>query len=107
MGRLGRHHAANSEIAAQFHGRAAAPSGDPPETNPQASSVSLRASSADCSPFEIEPASYSNHAIHIGETTFKEAGTISFGDGADGLDIESVGEGTLEPRQIRNSSMEP
>jgi len=84
-------------ITVEFHGRAAAPAGDPLQTNPQAASFSLKASSADGSPFEIEHASYSNHAIYTGETTFTETGTISFGDTGDEFDIDTVGEGTLGP----------
>lgn len=84
-------------ITAQFYGRAAAPSGDPPQTDPQATSVSLQASFADGSPFEIERVSYSNHAIHTGETTFTETGTVSFDDADDGFDVDTIGEGTLGP----------
>lgn len=84
-------------ISAQFQGRASRPSGDPPRTDPAATSVSVHAVMSDGSPFEIEAASYSNHVAYTGESTFSETGTISFGSGGDEIEIATVGEGTLGP----------
>jgi hypothetical protein len=50
-------------ITALFHGEAAAPSGDPPHTDPRASSISIEAVSADGSDAGIQRASYENHAV--------------------------------------------
>ena len=48
-------------VVGHFHGEAAAPSGQPPETDPRATSVSLTATTADGSDAGIERASYHNH----------------------------------------------
>jgi hypothetical protein len=84
-------------ISAQFHERAAEPSGEPPRTDPKASSVSIEALTSDGSPLGIEHASYSNHVTYTGESTFSETGTISYGDAAGEIDVVTVGEGTLGP----------
>lgn len=84
-------------MASRFRGAAAAPSGEPPQTDPSASSVSIEAVLADGSAAGIQQASYENHAVHTGETTFQEAGTIRFGEGEDELQIATLGEGTLGP----------
>jgi hypothetical protein len=84
-------------IRAQFRGEAAAPSGDPPQTDPHATTVSVEAVTADGANAGIERASYRNHAIHTGATTFTEAGRIRFDDGDDELEIVTVSEGTLAP----------
>jgi hypothetical protein len=85
------------EVAARFQGEAAPPSGDPPQTDPRATSVSVKASTSDGTPFAVAGASYSNHVTYSGESTFAETGTISFDDGAGELDIATVGDGTLGP----------
>jgi hypothetical protein len=84
-------------MAAHYRGAAAAPSGDPPRTDPRASSVSIEAATADGSDAGIERASYANHVVYTGESTFSETGTISFGDGDGQLEIASVSDGTLGP----------
>ena len=86
-------------VSARFRGTAARPSGEPPQTHPVASSVSIEGSTSDGAPFEIEHASYSNHVTYTGESTFAESGTISFGDAHGELDIVTVGEGTIGPRK--------
>ena len=48
-------------VVGHFHGEAAAPSGQPPETDPRATSVSLTATTADGSDAGIERASSHNH----------------------------------------------
>jgi hypothetical protein len=84
-------------ISARFEGEAAEPSGDPPQTNPRATTVSIEAVTADGSPLGIERASYRNQVTFTGESTFTETGTISFGEGDGELDIATIGEGTLGP----------
>ena len=84
-------------ISAQFHGRAAEPSGEPPRTDPKAVSVSIEAWASDGSPLGIEQASYLNHVSYTGESTFSETGTISYDDAAGEIDVVTVGEGTLGP----------
>jgi hypothetical protein len=82
-------------VFGQFHGEAAAPSGQPPQTDPRATSVSLTATNSDGSDAGIERASYQNHACHTGETTFSESGTLRLDDGSGEWDIVSVSDGTL------------
>jgi hypothetical protein len=65
-------------MTALFRGEAAAPSGEPPQTDPRASSISIEAVLADGSDAGIEPASYENHAVYTSESTFAETGTIRF-----------------------------
>ena len=84
-------------VVGHFHGEAAAPSGQPPETDPRATSVSLTSTTADGSDAGIERASYQNHACHTGETTFTETGTLRLDDGTGEWDIVSVSDGTLGP----------
>jgi hypothetical protein len=84
-------------ISARLEGEAAEPSGDPPQTNPRATTVAIEALRADGSPAGIERASYRNDVIFTGESTFTESGTISFNDGEGEVDIATVGEGTLGP----------
>jgi len=84
-------------MLAQFHGEAAEPSGEPPQTDPQATSVSIEAVTADGADAGIERASYQNHAIHTGKSTFTEGGTIRFDDGDGELEIVTVSEVTLGP----------
>ena len=74
-------------ITAHFRGQAAEPSGDPPSTDPRASSVSIEVATADESSARIERASYDNHAVFTGEATFRETGTIVYGEGDAELDI--------------------
>jgi hypothetical protein len=84
-------------ISADLRGEAAEPAGEPPQTEPRASSVSVEAVAADGSKFAIDRMAYENHAIFTGESTFTESGTIVT-SGPDGeLDIVTVGEGTLGP----------
>ena len=84
-----------STMAARYRGEAAAPAGEPPQTDPRASSASIEAVTADGSDAGIERASYENHVVYTGESTFSETGTISFGDGE--LEIASLSDGTLGP----------
>jgi hypothetical protein len=84
-------------ICAQFRGEAAEPSGEPPQTDPQATSVSVEAVTADGANAGIERACYQNHAIYTGESTFTEGGTIRFDGGEGDLEIVTVSEGTLAP----------
>ena len=84
-------------MAARFRGAAAAPSGEPPQTEPRASSISIEAVLADGSTAVIEQASYENHVVYTGESTFDETGTIRFGEGQGELQIAALGEGTLGP----------
>jgi hypothetical protein len=83
-------------ITAHFRGEAAEPSGEPPSTDPRASSVSLEAVMADGSDAGIDRASYANHAVFTGESTFAETGSIRYGDG-DALEIVTLSDGTLAP----------
>jgi hypothetical protein len=84
-------------ISARLEGEAAEPSGEPPQTDPRATTVTIEAVTADGSPAGLERASYRNHVTFTGESTFTETGTISFGEGDGELDIVTVGEGTLGP----------
>jgi hypothetical protein len=84
-------------ITAHFRGEAAEPSGTPPSTDPRASSVSLEAVTADGSDAGIDRASYANHAVFTGESTFGETGTILYGDGDAELEIATLSDGTLAP----------
>ena len=84
-------------MTALFQGEAAAPSGDPPHTDPRASSISIEAVSADGSDAGMERASYENHAVFTSESTFAETGTISFDDGDAELEIATLSDGTLGP----------
>ena len=61
-------------ISARFRGAAAEPAGDPPATDPRATSVGVEATAADGAPFEVEEISYTNHAVFTGPTTFTETG---------------------------------
>jgi hypothetical protein len=45
----------------------------------------------------VDRAAYANQVTFTSESTFRESGTISFGDGEGGLDVDTVGEGTLGP----------
>ena len=84
-------------MTAVFQGEAAAPSGDPPQTDPRASSISIEAVLADGSDAGIRRASYENHAVYTTESTFAETGAIRFGDGDGELDIATASDGTLGP----------
>lgn len=84
-------------MSAEFRGEAAEPSGEPPQTDPRATSVAIEAEAADRSPVGIETASYRNHATYTGPSSFTETGTIVFDDGEGELDIATEGEGTLGP----------
>jgi hypothetical protein len=86
-------------VTARFRGEAAEPSGDPPQTDPRATSVTVEAEGSDGAPFAVGAISYANHAVFTGPTTFTETGTVRFGDGdGDGeLDIAAVSDGTLGP----------
>jgi hypothetical protein len=84
-------------ISARFEGEAAEPSGQPPQTNPRASSVFIEAVTAGGSPVGVGRASYVNHVTFTGQSTFTETGTLSFDEGEGELDVVTVGEGTLGP----------
>jgi hypothetical protein len=84
-------------MTTHFEGEADAPSGEPPRTDPRASSVSLEAVLADGSPAGIDRASYENHAVFTSESTFAETGTIRYGDGDAELEIATLSDGTLAP----------
>jgi hypothetical protein len=84
-------------MTALFRGEAAAPSGEPPQTDPRASSISIEAVLADGSDAGIRRASYENHVVYTSESTFAETGTISFADGDGELDITTASDGTLGP----------
>jgi hypothetical protein len=84
-------------ITTHFEGEADTPSGEPPQTDPRASSVSLEAVWADGSQAGIDRASYENHAVFTSESTFAETGTISFDDGDAELEIATLSDGTLGP----------
>ena len=85
-------------IWAQFHGEAAPPAGEPPQTDPVARAVSVQAAAADGSGAGIDRISYANHVVFTSESTFTETGTMTFGEGdADAVDVDTVGEGTLRP----------
>ena len=57
-------------ISARFRGTAAEPSGDPPATDPRATSVEVEATAADGAPFAVAGISYANHAVFTGPTSF-------------------------------------
>ncbi len=46
-------------------------------------------------PLEVTDASYENHVVFTGPSTFTETGTLRF-DGGE-IDVDTVGEGTLNP----------
>jgi hypothetical protein len=78
-------------ISTHFQGEAAEPSGEPPTTDPSATSVSLLVDG----PLEVTDASYENHVVFTGPSTFTETGTVRYDDGE--IDVDTVGEGTLNP----------
>jgi hypothetical protein len=82
---------------AELRGAAAPPAGDPPETDPSSSSVTVSAVDADGSDPGIAQISYTNHAVHTGETTFTETGVVTLGEDGDEVEVASAGEGTLGP----------
>ena len=84
-------------MTTRFDGEADAPSGDPPQTDPRASSVSLEAVSADGSDAGIHRASYENHAVFTGESSFTETGIIRYDEGDGELEIATLSDGTLGP----------
>jgi hypothetical protein len=84
-------------MSARFEGEAPMPAGEPPQTSPRGTSLSLDAVTADGSPAGFDRATYVNHATFTSESTFQESGTLTFGDGDGELDIDTVGEGTLTP----------
>lgn len=83
-------------ILTHFRGSAAEPSGEPPQTDPRASSVSIEVVEHDGSVDRIERASYENHATFTGESTFAETGSIRYDDDG-GLRIATLSDGTLGP----------
>jgi hypothetical protein len=84
-------------MSAHFRGEAAEPSGEPPQTDPRATSVCVEAFAADGTDAAIDRASYANHVSFTGEPTFTETGTLTLGDDGDEVDLVTVGEGTLAP----------
>ncbi|MGZ6636198.1 MAG: hypothetical protein ACXVHK_23995 [Solirubrobacteraceae bacterium] len=86
-------------MTVHFEGEADPPSGEPPQTDPRAHSVAIEAVMADGSDARIDRASYENHAVFTGESTFAETGTIRFGggDGDAELGIATASDGTLGP----------
>ncbi len=82
-------------IVTHFRGSAAEPSGEPPQTDPRASSVSIEVVEGGGSAEPIERASYENHATYTGESTFAETGSIRY-DGGE-LQIATLSDGTLGP----------
>jgi hypothetical protein len=83
-------------ILTHFRGRAAEPAGEPPQTDPRASSVSVELVHDDGSMDPIQRASYENHATFTGESTFIETGTIRYDDDGE-LRIATLNDGTLGP----------
>lgn len=81
----------------RLRGEAAEPAGNPPRTDPRATSVSLEAITADGSSVGLDSASYENHVAFTGETTFTESGVVVFGDGDGELQIVTESDGTLGP----------
>ena len=77
-------------------GRAAEPSGEPPQTDPRASSVSIEVVGDDGSVDPIERAAYENHATFTGESTFAELGSVRYDDDGE-LQITTLSDGTLGP----------
>ena len=84
-------------ITARLRGQAAEPSGEPPATDPRASSVSVESVNDAGGDAGINRIAYENHAAFTGQTTFTERGTIVYDDGVGELDVETLGEGTLGP----------
>jgi hypothetical protein len=84
-------------MTTHFEGEADTPSGEPPQTDPRASSVSLEAVLADGSRAGIDRASYENHAVFTGESSFSETGTIRYDDGDGELEIATLSDGALGP----------
>jgi hypothetical protein len=82
-------------ILTHFRGSAAEPSGEPLQTDPRASSVSVELVESEASVEPIERASYENHATFTGESTFTETGSIRYDDGE--LRITTLSDGTLGP----------
>ena len=83
------------EVVARFQGRATRRSGEPPRSEPQATSVSVEVRTFDGRAFDLERASYSNRVTHTSDSTFSETGTIRFGEADDEVDIVIVGDGTV------------
>ena len=77
-----------------FRGRAAEPSGEPPQTDPRANSVSVELVEHDGPVDRIERASYENHATFTGESTFTETGSICYDEHSE-LQITTLSDGTL------------
>ena len=82
-------------ILTHFRGSAAEPSGEPPQTDPRASSVSVEVVQDGGSVDLIERASYENHATFTSESTFAETGSIRYDDSE--LQITTLVDGTLGP----------
>jgi hypothetical protein len=83
-------------ILTHFRGAAAEPSGEPPQTNPRAASVSVDVVEDDGSIGPIVRASYENHATFTGESTFAETGSVRYDDDGE-LQITTLSDGTLGP----------
>jgi hypothetical protein len=83
------------EVMARFQGRTTRRSGEPPRSEPRATSVSVEVRTSGGRPFDLERASYSNRVTHTSDSTFSEIGTISFGEAGDEVDIVTVVDGTL------------
>jgi hypothetical protein len=86
----------------QSTGEAAAPTGEPPRVQPKGRSEAVTVLHADSGAEEAERIlmtgiSYENDVTFTSETTFVESGTITVGDGAGTLKIDTVGEGHLSP----------
>jgi hypothetical protein len=82
-------------IVTHFRGTAAEPSGEPPQTDPRASSVSIEVVEHGGAVDPLGRASYENHATFTGESTFAETGVIRYDDGE--LQITTLSDGTLGP----------
>ena len=83
-------------ILTHFRGRAEEPSGEPPQTDPFANSVSVKLVEHDGSVDRIERGSYENHATFTSESTFAESGSIRYDDDGE-LQITTLTDGTLGP----------
>ncbi len=83
------------EVVARFRGRATRRSGEPPRSEPRATSVSVDVRTFDGRAFDLERVSYSNRVTHTSDSTFSEIGTIRFGEAGDEVDIETAGDGTV------------
>jgi hypothetical protein len=81
-------------ILTHFRGRAAEPSGEPPQTDPRANSASVELVEHDGPVDRIERASYENHATFTGESTFTETGSIRYDEHSE-LQITTLSDGTL------------